>query len=65
LSPSAEHIFSNHAAETGYDGATWHNLGEDAYSVGFFIKKKLNRNATNNTIRLEVIKDGQEFTAQA
>ena len=32
--------------------------------VGFFIKPTLNRNATNNTVRLEVQKDGQEYTAQ-
>ena len=69
LDPLAEHIFSNQSfAEAGYpEGyteATWHQL-EDPYSVGFFIKEKLNRNATNNTVRLEIIKDGQEFTAQA
>ena len=69
LDPSAEHVFSNFSFyEAGSPGGqtegTWHYLA-DAVSVGFFIKKKLNRNATNNTIRLEVIKDGQEFTAQA
>lgn len=38
---------------------------ENTITVYYTIKKTLNRNAINNTVRLEVIKDGLEYTAQA
>lgn len=37
---------------------------ENTITVYYTIKKTLNRNAINNTVRLEVIKDGLEYTAQ-
>lgn len=36
---------------------------ENVTNVGFFIKPNLVRSATNNTVRLQVIKDGQEYNA--
>lgn len=38
---------------------------ENTTEVGFFIKPQLNHNANHNTVQLEVVKDGQEYTAQA
>ena len=69
LNPLAEHVFSNLSwSEAGYPAgyteATWHKL-DNPYSVGFFIKEELNRNATNNTVQLEILKDGEVFFAQA
>ena len=40
---------------------TFTNVG----SVGYSIKKKLNRQANDNTVRLTVIKDGEEYHAAA
>ena len=41
-----------------------HRLGEMQTQVGYTIKKHLNNVATQNTIRLEVIRDGMSYTAQ-
>lgn len=40
------------------------NIFENTITAYYTINKNLNRNAINNTVRLEVIKDGLEYTAQ-
>ena len=37
---------------------------ENQTSIGYFIKKTLNRTATHNTVKLKVVKDGFEYNAQ-
>ncbi len=38
-------------------------IDEPVQSVGFTIKKQLNNNATQNRIRLDITKDGQDYSA--